>query len=141
MEPLGATASILTVLGGAGKTCKFLYDVFHDLADAPHDIRSQSEKLERLDWTIHHLVQAYTKLPQDFQLDPHLQRGILEFTDDIALIRAKVERKVASLKRGRGHVAHESCKWLLFDWQMRRFFGSMDHWDKILTRTTLAAQM
>jgi hypothetical protein len=140
MDPVSATASILTLLGAAGGSCKFLFNFLHDLSDAPHDIQVQNKKLGCLYETLTALSQMYAQLPADFQSHPHLQGKLLEFAQDLGKVRGRIEVKTTALGKGRRHKVQESFKWLFFDRQLKKLFDSLDHWDMVLSQAMMASQ-
>ena len=141
MEPIGGTASVLTLLAAAGGTCKFLYSTFSDLADAPRNIQACNAKLRRLDMSVQRLLQAYQKLPPDFALDEQLWDEFTRFKKEIDSFKTTIEAKGAKVKKSRRQAVRESCKWLLFDRHLTRFSESLDHWNQFLCQTAQATQV
>lgn len=140
MEPVSTTASFLTVLGAAGSTCKTLHNLILDLKDADHDIRLQCKKLRCLRTTITCLLQVCDRVSADFQLEPHLY-GVDEFIHDIDVISAKLEKRRNSIGDGAVNRAMESCRWLLFDRTLKKFFDNLEHYNMIISHALWAAQL
>jgi hypothetical protein len=138
MDPISTSASILTVLSAAGGTCKVLYNLIFELKDTSHDIRSQNRKLQCLNSTITCLLQVCKKLPKEFQLATHLQ-GVEEFAHDVSFIDAKIQKRRDSLGRGKIVRVKASCKWLLFDRHLRKFFDNLEHYNIIFSYALWAA--
>lgn len=141
MEPVGATASMLTLLAAAGQSCKFLYTLSVDLSEAPKDIQNQAVKLQSFDLTVQQLLKAYEKLPPEFEVDARLRAEIARFESEVTSMRIKIERKLDASRQSRKHQFRESCKWLLFDRQMTKFLQSADHWSLIMSHAAMTAQM
>lgn len=147
MDPISIPASLVTLLAASGSTCRVLHSLILNLKDAPGDIRLQNKKLQCLTGTITCLLQVYNVLSKDAQLKAHLTelephvRGVSDFIQEISSIEAKIQRKKASLSRGRVSHAKESCKWLLFDRQLKKFFDNLEHYNIILSHALWAAQL
>lgn len=141
MEPIGVSASILTLLNAAGESCKFLYNLYIDLEGAPEEIRAQAIKLQCLNLAVHQLVESYKKLPKEFEVDPRVADEVKQFEGQVTSMQRKIQRKSTKVSQGRRQRAWQSCKWLLFDRQMNRFLQSVDHWSIIINQAAIAAQM
>ena len=141
MDPISATSSILTLLGAAGGSCKFLFDFLLNLAEAPRDIRTQNERLGCIHETITTLIQTYSQLPSEFQFQPYLKSGLVAFTNKLGKIRAKIETRSTLLQKGRIRSLDESFKWLFYDRKLRKFLASLDEWDMILSQAVMASQL
>lgn len=141
MEPLGATASLLTLLASAGQSCKFLYALCVDFSEAPKDIQDQAVKLQSFDIVVQQLLKAYERLPSEFGVDIELREQIALFESEVTSMRIRVERRLDASRQGRKRQLRESCKWLLFDRQMTKFLQSADHWSLIMSHAAMAAQM
>lgn len=140
MDPHLTAASVLTVLGAAGGTCKVLYNLILDLKDAPSDIRRQNKKLQHLHENISCLLQVCNELPTDLQLVTHLN-GVHEFFQDMRSISLDLEHKKIGLNHGRAGRVKEICKWLLFDRQLKKFFQNLEHYNIIFSHALWAAQL
>lgn len=140
MDPVSTTASILTVLGAAGSTCKVIYNAILDFKDAPHDIKLQNKKLQCLHGTINCLLHVCKSLPEEFQLASHLM-GMDDFIRDISFINVKIQRQSEALDRRKIIRIKESCKWFLFDRELRKFFDNLEHYNMILSHAVSIAQM
>ena len=92
MDPLSASASVLTVLGAAAGTCKVLYDFIIEFKDAPEEIKWQNRKLRRLEENITCLLKVCDKLPKELQLATHFH-GIQEFVQEVNTINVDIERR------------------------------------------------
>ena len=141
MDPISISASILTMLAAAGGCCQFIHNLFIDVADAPSDIRAQIVQLKCLYRTIKHLLQIYTDLPENIQVDGDIRRNIEEFTREILHIKAKIAGKDTFWKGGRGLQILERLRWLYSDRQLRKFFASLEHWNIVLSQAVLASQL
>ena len=97
LDPISATASIITLLGAAGGTCKFLYNFFLGIVDAPSEIRDYSIRLEYLYRTLSTLVQVYSELPKDLATNALLCSWIVEFMREAELTKGKFLRRQPSV--------------------------------------------
>ena len=140
MDPLSASASVLTILGAAGGTCKILYDLIVDFKDAPEDMKWQNRKLQRLQENLICLLKTCDKLPNELQLATHFD-GMLEFVQQINVINVDIERRTTSLSRGKTARVKEIGKWLLQDRHLKRFFDNLEHYNTILSHAISAAQL
>jgi hypothetical protein len=140
MDPLSASASVLTVLGAAAGTCKVLYDFIIEFKDAPEEIKWQNRKLRRLEENITCLLEVCDKLPKELQLVTHFH-GIQEFVQEVNTINVDIERRKDLLGRGKTARVKEICKWLLLDRHLRRFFDNLEHYNTILSHAISAAQL
>lgn len=143
MDPISFTASVLTLLGAAGGSCKFLYNFILDISDAPDEILSQNVKLRGLHQTILNLIRVYDSgdLPPELALDPALRMNILHFIKEIDIIKSKIQSKGNALGKGRVHLLWERVKWLLSDRQLHKFYSSLDNWNMIFTNAVNATEM
>lgn len=141
MEPVGASASILTLLGATGESCKFIYNLYVDLSDAPKDIQTQTKKFQSFNLTIQQLIVAYEKLPSDFEVDIRLQKEIATFQIEVTSMKIRLERRFDAMRQSRSLRWKECCKWLLFDRQLNKFLNTMDHWYMIMNQAATIAQM
>lgn len=140
MDPISTAASVITLLGAAAGTIKVIHEAINSIIDAPKDIRTQCERLGCLSITLASVVQTCKQLPDDCQLDLELC-GISELVKDAISLEGKLKaRRTRMIRNSLGRV-HESCKWLLFDRQLRRFFESLDQWNTILLQTLGVIQM
>jgi len=135
LDPISATASVITLLGAAGQTCKVLYNFFLDIADAPSEIRDHSIRLECLHRTLSTLVQVYSELPENVPTDAPLCSRITEFMKEAEKARDKFSGRDCSPLSIR-----ERLRWFSSDRQLRKFFTSLTQWDIIFTQAILAAQ-
>lgn len=140
MDPLSASASVLTLLGAAGGTCKILYGLIIDFKDAPKEIEWQNKKLQRLLKNITCLLKICDKLPKELELATYFE-CMQEFVQEINMINVDIERRKISLSRGKTARVKEICKWLLHDRHLRRFFDNLEHYNTILSHAISAAQM
>lgn len=140
MDPISSAASVITLLGAAAGTIKVIHDAVNSIIDAPRDIRTQSERLGFLSITLASIVQTCKQLPGDCQLDLELC-GIGELVKDAILLEGKLSARGTRMVRSSLGRVHESCKWLLFDRQLKRFFEYLDQWNTILSQVFLVAQM
>jgi ankyrin repeat protein len=140
MEPISATASVLTLLGAIGGTLKFVYNTIVDISDAPHEIQMQSKKLRSLYGVITCLVQVYENLPAEHTAGLQIS-GIEDFVHDLGLLKLKLEAKSSKLQNSQAHRIRESCKWLLLDRRMKKFFDSLDEWNIVLTQALWVANI
>lgn len=141
MDPISASASMLTILSAAGGSVKFIHSFIISLQDAPSELRAHNAQLDCLHRTIAFLEKVCTELPKDFQLDASLHTHIVNFTREVNLVRAIVEEKNAMMGKGRGYRIRESFRWLLFDRQLKKFFNSLDHWHTIFSQAISASQL
>lgn len=141
MDPLSASASILTILGAAGGSVKFLHQFILDFKDTPTELRSYSSHLECLHCTITCLMQVYDNLPPTFRLDARIAGWAAEFMEETTAVRSILEKKVVSMSEGRGQRVRESLRWMLFDRKVRKFFASLEHWNMIFSHAAAASQM
>lgn len=142
MDPVGGVASILTLLNAAAGTCELLHTLVLDIKDASRDIRAQNEKLHCLHMTITQLAAIYAKLPEESQRGAPWHRWIEDFAVEVAFIRDKVQRKVASIENASlGIRLQEGCRWILFDRQLRRFYESLEHWNIVFSQAVSVSQL
>ncbi|KAF7674549.1 hypothetical protein GT037_007309 [Alternaria burnsii] len=134
MDPISTAASVLTLLGAAAGTIKFIHDKINSIVDAPDDIKRQSERLGHLSITLASVVHACEQLPDDCQLTVEL-RGIGELIEVAKSLKAKLITRESRMKKNNFDKIYESCKWLLADRQIKRFFDSLDQWNTILLQT------
>ncbi|KAI4619240.1 uncharacterized protein J4E87_007828 [Alternaria ethzedia] len=90
MDPLSSAASVLTVLGAAGGTCKILYGLVIDFKDAPEEIKWQNRKLQRLLENITCLLKICDTLPKELLLAPNFE-CMQEFVQEINIINVDIE--------------------------------------------------
>jgi hypothetical protein len=140
MDPISTSASVLTLLGAAGGTCKVLYTLILDLKDAPEDIKRQNRKLQRLQENITCLLQICDKLPGELHLAISFD-GVQEFIQELNNINVDIEKRKNSLDRGKATRVKEVCKWLLFDRHLRRFLDNLEHYNTIFGHAIAAAQL
>ncbi|CAN9191541.1 unnamed protein product [Alternaria alternata] len=134
MDPISTAASVLTLLGAAAGTIKFIHETINSIVDAPDDIKRQSERLGYLSITLASVVHACKQLPDECQLTVEL-RGIGELIKDAKSLKAKLITRESRMKKNNFDKFYESCKWLLADRQFKRFFESLDQWNTILLQT------
>lgn len=82
MDPISATANVVTLLGGTGGTVRVIYNAIVAISDAPGEIRLQSKSLEAFCSTISSLIHVCEQLPGEFPLCLNLC-GIEEFIDTL----------------------------------------------------------
>jgi hypothetical protein len=140
MDPVSTIASVLTLLGAAGGTIKFIHSSITAIIEAPDDTKRQNRRIECLSITLTNVVRACEQLPDEFRLDLKLC-GIEEFIVDTKSIEAKLTAKRIRTTSSTMLKFHESCKWLLSDREFKRFFESVDHWNTILSQALWALQM
>jgi hypothetical protein len=135
-DPISATASVLTMLGAAGGTSKFLYNLIVDIADAPSEIRAHMIRFECLNRTLSTLIQTYGSLPQDIPPDTVLCDRLSQFLEEAERIRTKFQGKTEASTFG----IRERCRWLYSDRHLKKFLASLQQWDMIFTQAILAVQ-
>jgi hypothetical protein len=140
MDPVSAAASFITLLGATGRTIKVVYDAINIYADAPCEIKARSKSLESFCLTIDSLRFACEQIPNEFPLNLSLC-GIEEFLSEARLLERELKAKSVRITANNVGRWHEGCKWLLFDLQAKKFFKSLDTWNKILSQASDAAQM
>ncbi|KAH8725180.1 ankyrin repeat-containing domain protein [Phaeosphaeriaceae sp. PMI808] len=140
MDPVSTTASIITLLGATGGTIKVLYNTLHAIVGAPREIRMQSKTLESFCLTITSLTQVCETLPDNFPLHVNLC-GIEEFINEAKKMENRLKTKAARVQCSNIGKLHESCKWLLFDRQLEKFFNSLEHWNIILSQALWVVQI
>ncbi|KAA8620506.1 hypothetical protein PtrSN002B_010282 [Pyrenophora tritici-repentis] len=140
MDPISTAASVVTLLGAAAGTIKVIHDTINSIIDAPKDIQRQSERLRCLSITLAGVVQTCKQLPDDCQLNLELC-GIDGFIQDAILLEVQLKARGTRMIGSSLGKVHESCKWLLFDRQLKRFFESLDQWNTILLQTLGVIQM
>lgn len=142
MDPLSASASVLTLLAAAGSSCGFLHSLVVNISDAPQDIKRQNETLRCLHHTLMHLSQIYASLPEEHRLETPLHEWISNFATEVSSIRSKVDDRAKSLQKGqRIRRFQESLRWIPFDRHLRKFFESLDHWNVVFQQACAALQM
>jgi hypothetical protein len=143
MDPISFSASLLTLLGAAGGSCKFVYNFILDISDAPSDIHSHTVKLRCLQRTISTLIRVYSHagLPPDLQIDPTLQMYIVDFVQEIEAIKEKIEERQRSLDRGPARHLWERLKWVSSDRQLHKFYQNLDHWNTIFKQAVDATNL
>jgi len=141
MEPVGFSASIITLLAAAGGSCKYLHNLLLDFTEAPHDVQVQAMKLKCLEITVQQLIRAYQKSPCGFEAETWLQEEFKHFERQVTTMKAKMEKRAGLMGRGRTKRWKESCRWMLFDREMNKFLLTVDHWSLILTHATSTAQL
>ena len=142
MEPLSATASVLTLLAAAGSSCGFLHTFVVNIADAPQDIKRQNETLRCLQHTLMHLSQIYSNIPENHRMETPVHDWISNFAPEVSSIRSKVEGRAKSLQKGhRIRRIQESLRWIMFDRHLRKFYESLDHWNAVFQQACAAVQM
>ena len=134
MDPISTAASVLTLLGAAAGTIKFIHDTINSIINAPDDIKRQSERLGYLSITLVSVVHACEQLPDDCQLNVEL-RGIGELIKNAKSLKAKLITRENRIEKNNFGKVYESCRWLLADRQFKRFFESLDQWNTILLQT------
>jgi hypothetical protein len=140
MDPVSATASVVTLLSVTSGTIKVVYNLLIAFVDAPHEIMMQIRSLESFCTTINSLRNAYERIPDEFALKVDLG-GIEELVEEAKSLTTKLNTQTVRITSGHIGRARESCKWMLFDRQSRKFFKSLGRWDIILSQALWAAQM
>jgi hypothetical protein len=140
MDPVSTAASVITLLGATGSTIKVVYEAINTFTDAPREIKAQKKSLISICLTIERLKVACEQIPNEFPLNLSLC-GIEEFLSEARLLERKLKAKSVRITANNVGRWHEGCKWLLFDLQAKKFFKSLDTWNKILSQASDAAQM
>ncbi|CAG5165756.1 uncharacterized protein ALTATR162_LOCUS6835 [Alternaria atra] len=140
MDPVSTIASVITLVGATGGTIKVIHDTITSIKDAPKDIRRQCKRLECLCVTLNSIVRTCQHLPDDCQVDIDLC-GIEEFIEEAQVLEANLSDRRTRVAGRNIAKLHESCKWLLFDRQLKRFFESLDQWDSVLPQALLVVQI
>jgi len=141
MDPLSVSASIITLLAAAGGSCKFVYNSIFDIADAPAEVQSYRSRLECLERTFSTLLQIYSTLPQDIQVDTVLQNRLVEFGKEIQAMKRSIGAKDNLVRLSYGHRMRERCKWLLHDRQLQKFLCSLEQWDLVFSQAIASIHM
>jgi hypothetical protein len=140
MDPLSVAASAITLLGATGGTVKVVYDVISTFKDAPGEIKAQSKSLESFCLTIDKLKQVCKQILNEFPLMLDLC-GIEELIEEARLLEAKLKAKSVRVTANKTGRMRESCTWLLFDHQSKKFFKSLNTWNTILNQALGVAQL
>jgi hypothetical protein len=142
MDPVSVSASVVTLLAAAGGSCKFLHAFVLDIADAPQDIRKQNEMLNCLTHTLTRLSQVCSEIPENFRFETPLHEWIARFSTEVSSTRDRIEVRAASLDHGRYiRRIQGSFRWVIFDRQLRKFYGSLEHWNIVFSQACNALQM
>jgi hypothetical protein len=140
MDPISTVASVVTLLGAAGGSCKFFYEFIYDIIEAPVEIRACNTRLESLDCTLSTLLQIYSSLPQDTPVDTILIIRIQEFLDETKAVQGRVGAISSWTSLGRGQRMRARCRWLATDRRLQKFFASLEQWNTVFSQAMLAVQ-
>jgi hypothetical protein len=141
MDPISATASLLTILGTAGGSIKSIHQLVLDYKDAPAEIQNYKIHLECLQHTVTRLIHVHEALPTTYQFDAHVAKCVIELMDEISSVQSLLERRSISMSESRGHRIRESLRWLLLDRRVKKFFTQVEHWNRVLANAAAASQM
>ncbi|CAI6340834.1 unnamed protein product [Periconia digitata] len=142
MDPVSASASILTLVGAAGGSCKFLHSFILDIADAPREIRISNQKLCCLARSFDCLTNVYSKVPSHYRIDSTVVHELELFIQEIFTINKVVKSKAASLiDEGSVKQLWHSFRWLLFDRRLQKFFASLEHWNIVFSQAVAISQL
>jgi hypothetical protein len=141
MDPVSFAASLVTLLGVASATSKFIYNFILDIRDVPDEIHSQAIKLQCLRQTMDVLISLCvpnTSVPE-LQLDPFLELNLRRFLGELQAIEGRLKECSLKLKGSRKQHAWERLNWLSSDRKLRKFYASLDTWMQIFS-TAVATQ-
>lgn len=141
MDPLSAAASVLTVLGAAGGSVKFLHAFIINFEDAPSEIKKQVIQLETLGRSISQLIKLYNGMAQDCQLDSDVVKAISDFEQEASSVRTGLEEQIAKMDKSRGHRLKGKLKWVIFDHKLKRFLSSVDSWNIVISQAATWSQL
>ncbi|KAF1841331.1 ankyrin [Cucurbitaria berberidis CBS 394.84] len=135
MDPVSFAASLVTLLGVAGKTSEFVYNFILDIRDVPKEIRSQAIKLQCLHQTLTALWSLYgtSSMTPELQLDPVLEDHIRIFLSEIQTLENKIRERSTKLSGSRRQHMKERLIWLSSDRELRKFYTSLDNWSQIFS--------
>lgn len=142
MDPVSVSASVITLLAAAGGSCKFLHTFVLDITDAPQEIRKQNEILKCLTHTLMYLSQVCGEISENFCSESGLPEWITRFNTEVSSTRDRIEAKATSLARGR-YIRRMQCnfRWITFDRHLRKFYGSLEHWNIVFSQGCSALQL
>jgi len=141
MDPLSASASVLTLLAIALNSCKFLYNFLLDVRDAPAEICAQRVRLQCISRTFLDLSGIYSTLLNHGADDALLKQHLSEFLVEIQNIENKLGVRDNGNELGRGQRFRERCRWILRDRRLRTFLSSLEQWDRIIRQAASAVQL
>ena len=118
MEPLSATASVISVVGLLSQSCGFVATFFRGISDAPVDIKRHRVVLQGLDTTVRELHTRCRENASTITLSPAFSNLLAECMADFATIETKLRQAEESCGKGYRRRIWGRMKWSL----------SSEHW-------------
>lgn len=142
MDPVSATASMITLVEVACKSCHALHDFFRGISEAPDDIKQYCAILRSLKSTF----QCMRSLIADPTVGQHLLRNVgtslEECSVDLQSVDAKCRKAQEAMQRGKVRNSVTRIGWYLSgEHSLEKFFARIQRWYTIFSLEMSSLQM
>jgi len=141
MDPVSISASLVTLLAAGAASCRFVYEFVRGISDGPLEINSQAAKLKCLLQSMSDIVDVYTTLSSELNLEPQLELQIRRAIRDIRATETRIRIKSLKLADSRLQNFRERCLFLSTDRRIKKLYSSLDQWNNIFSQATSTVQM
>ena len=142
MDPISATASMITIVEVACKSCHALHDFLRGISEAPDDIKQHRATLRSLKSTLH----CMQSLIADPTVGQHLLRNVgtslEECSMDLQSVDAKCRKAQGAMQRGKMRNGVTRVRWYLSgEHSLEKFFARLQRWYTIFSLEMSTIQM
>jgi Fungal N-terminal domain of STAND proteins len=140
-DPLSISISTLTVISFASQSCQFLFEFFHNAAEAPKDIQQRLSTLQALSSTFEGIRALGEDMPTEVQWSAEFDTRLRDCLADFRDMEIKMQTMSKEIEKGRARRTWARLKWLSNDQSFNKFFTRVQTYQAMFALELLILQM
>lgn len=142
-DPFSTTASVLTVAGGAAKTCECLYNALRLFSEAPKDIQHHIDAVQALQSIFTDIVALEKDLSIAALITPDFKARLQACMLDLQAVERLAKSFYARLEVGRAHRTWAKMRWSSADQRhaLKRYLSRIESYHKTSSLDLLLLNM